>query len=130
MRQSLELGIRLFSRRDLEAVDAVGEKLAIKVLGLATIAQDVSADLALASIESITVLGALHASKDIKNALAELASPNTPTTISNRRYSRVVPVSDTRMFDEPATMSLRRSRASPRQASICASGKPQTRTTA
>lgn len=70
VRQSLDLGIRQFSRADLEAVVAAGEMLAIKVLGLATIAQDVSPDLALASIESITVLGALHASKDVKAALA------------------------------------------------------------
>ena len=71
VRQSLELGIRHFSRADLEAVVAAGEKLAIKVLGLATIAPDVSPDLALASIESINVLGALHASKDVKAVLAD-----------------------------------------------------------
>src|ERR1700737_2147684 len=70
VRQSLELGIRHFSRADLEAVVAGGGQLAIKVLGLATIAEDVSPDLALASIESITVLGALHAGKDVKAALA------------------------------------------------------------
>jgi poly(hydroxyalkanoate) depolymerase family esterase len=57
----------------LEAVKAAGEKLQIKVLGLATIAPDVTPALALATIESITVLGALHASKEIKNALADRA---------------------------------------------------------
>jgi Arc/MetJ-type ribon-helix-helix transcriptional regulator len=71
VRQSLELGIRHFSRADLEAVVAAGEKLAVKVLGLATIAEDVTPGLAVASIASIMVLGALHASKDVKAALAD-----------------------------------------------------------
>ncbi len=48
-----------------------GEKLHIKVLGLTSIAPDVSSELALATIESITVLGALHATKEIKSALAD-----------------------------------------------------------
>src|SRR5436305_5666921 len=71
VRQSLDLGIRHFSRSDLEAVAAAGEKLAIKVLGLATIANDVSAELALSAIASINVLGALHASPNVKTALAD-----------------------------------------------------------
>ena len=50
---------------------AAGEKLHIKVLGLTSIAPDVSPELALATIESITVLGALHATKEIKSALAD-----------------------------------------------------------
>ena len=71
VRHTLELGLRHYTRADLEAVQAAGEKLHIKVLGLATIAPDVTPALALATIESITVLGALHASKDIKSALAD-----------------------------------------------------------
>jgi Arc/MetJ-type ribon-helix-helix transcriptional regulator len=71
VRQTLELGIRHYTRDDLEAVKAVGEKLRIKVLGLATIASDVTPALAKATIESITVLGALHASKAIRDALAD-----------------------------------------------------------
>ena len=46
-------------------------ELHIKVLGLTSIAPDVSSELALATIESITVLGALHATKEIKSALAD-----------------------------------------------------------
>ena len=69
-RQTLELGLRTYSRSDLEAVEAAGEKLTIKVLGLVTFASDVTPSLALATIEQITVLGALHASKDVKSALA------------------------------------------------------------
>ena len=71
VRHTLELGLRHFTRADLEAARAAGEKLHIKVLGLTSIAPDVSPELALATIESITVLGALHASKEIKSALAD-----------------------------------------------------------
>jgi Arc/MetJ-type ribon-helix-helix transcriptional regulator len=71
VRHTLELGLRRFSRDDLEAVKAAGEKLHIKVLGLATIAPDVTPALALATIESLTVMGALHASAELKAALAD-----------------------------------------------------------
>ena len=71
VRHTLELGLRHYTREDLEALKAAGEKLRIKVLGLASIAADVTPALALATIESITVLGALHASNEIKSALAD-----------------------------------------------------------
>jgi Arc/MetJ-type ribon-helix-helix transcriptional regulator len=70
-RQTMELGLRHYTKSDLEALQSTGEKLRIKVLGLVTIASDVPPALALATIESITVLGALHASKEIKTALAD-----------------------------------------------------------
>ncbi|MGI8725480.1 MAG: CopG family transcriptional regulator [Methyloceanibacter sp.] len=70
-RHTLELGLRHYTRDDLEAVKAAGEKLHIKVLGLASIAPDVPVALALGTIDSITVLGALHASKEIKAALVD-----------------------------------------------------------
>lgn len=68
-RKSLVLGIQHYSKQDLLAVQAAGETLQIRVLGLATIAADVTPELALATIESLTVLGALHASPAIKAAL-------------------------------------------------------------
>ena len=70
-RHTLELGLRDYSRADLETIRAAGEKLHIKVVGLARIAADVTPDLALATIGSITVLGALQASAEVKAALAE-----------------------------------------------------------
>lgn len=70
-RKSLVLGLQHYSRADLEAVQAAGQHLQIQVLGLASIAADVSAELALATIESITVLGTLHASAPVRAALAE-----------------------------------------------------------
>jgi Arc/MetJ-type ribon-helix-helix transcriptional regulator len=69
-RKSLVLGMQHYSRQDLEALQAAGERLRIHVLGLASIANDVSVELALATIDSIFVLGALHASAVIKAALA------------------------------------------------------------
>lgn len=69
-RKSLVLGMQHYSRADLEAVQAAGQRLQIQVLGLASIATDVPAELALATIDSITVLGALHASAAVKTALA------------------------------------------------------------
>ncbi|RZI93075.1 MAG: CopG family transcriptional regulator [Variovorax sp.] len=69
-RKTLVLGLQQFSAADLEAVRAAGQKLEIRVLGLATLGHDVTPELALATIESITVLGALHASAPVKAALA------------------------------------------------------------
>jgi Arc/MetJ-type ribon-helix-helix transcriptional regulator len=69
-RRELVLGLQYFSRRDLEAVRAANERLNIQVLGLASIANDVSPELALATIDSILVRGALHASAAVKAALA------------------------------------------------------------
>jgi Arc/MetJ-type ribon-helix-helix transcriptional regulator len=70
-RQTMELGLRQYTKADLETLQTTGEKLRIKVLGLVTISSDVPPSLALATIESITVLGALHASKEVKAALAD-----------------------------------------------------------
>lgn len=70
-RRTLVLGLQEFSRRDLEAVRNSRTKLRIQVLGLVRISDDVSPALARATIESIAVLGALHASAAIKAALAD-----------------------------------------------------------
>jgi Arc/MetJ-type ribon-helix-helix transcriptional regulator len=70
-RKSLDLGLRNYSREDLETVRRAGEMLHINVLGLATIAEDVTPELARATIASVSVLGALHASSAVKAALAD-----------------------------------------------------------
>ena len=69
-RKTLVLGVQHYTRSDLEAVRAAGEKLQINVLGLASIADDVSPELALATIDSIEVLGAFRASLAVRAALA------------------------------------------------------------
>lgn len=71
VRKSLDLGLRRFSREDLEAARRAGEMLHINVLGLASIALDVTPELARATIASLVVLGALHASPAVKDALAD-----------------------------------------------------------
>jgi Arc/MetJ-type ribon-helix-helix transcriptional regulator len=70
-RRSMVLGLQRFTRQDLEKVLASGEQLHIQVLGLATIDDDVPAQLASRAIGSIEVLGALRASPQVKAALAD-----------------------------------------------------------
>ena len=70
-RKTMVLGVEHYTRRDLEAVRAAGEKLQINVLGLASIADDVSPELALATIDSVVVLGAFRASTAVKAALVD-----------------------------------------------------------
>jgi Arc/MetJ-type ribon-helix-helix transcriptional regulator len=69
-RETLVLGLQHYTRRDLEAVRAAGERLQIKVLGLVSIADDVSPELALETIASMEVLGTFRASSAVKAALA------------------------------------------------------------
>ena len=68
-RKTLSLGIHHLTKADLQAAQKAGEKLQVRVLGLASIAPDVTPALALAAIESITVLGTLQASPAVKAAL-------------------------------------------------------------
>ena len=70
-RQALDLGLRRYTRADLEAAQARGETLHVQVLGLCSIDRDVTPELARATIASLTVLGALHASPDVRAALAD-----------------------------------------------------------
>lgn len=70
-RHTMELGLRDYTRADLEALRDAGEVLHVKVVGLARIGSDVTPELALATIGSITVLGALQADPKVKKALAD-----------------------------------------------------------
>ncbi|AHY46636.1 Hypothetical Protein RradSPS_1353 [Rubrobacter radiotolerans] len=69
-RRELVLGLQHYSARDLERVREAGEKLEIKVVGLASLADDIDPELALDTIESITVLGTFRAPRALKDALA------------------------------------------------------------
>ena len=82
VRQTLDLGLRRYTRADLEAVKASGETLSVKVLGLVTIDADVPPSLALETIQSITVLGALHAGKDLNAAVNDVYKPETTQTLA------------------------------------------------
>ena len=68
-RKTLVLGLQNYTRRDLEEVREAGETLEIRVLGLASIDDDVDPELALETIDSLIVLGALRASPAVKAAL-------------------------------------------------------------
>ncbi|HET9564100.1 MAG TPA: hypothetical protein VFP27_06240 [Mycobacterium sp.] len=69
-RRTLTLGTQHYSRHDLEELRAAGRTVELRVLGLATIADDVSPELALATITSVEVLGAFRAPRAVKEALA------------------------------------------------------------
>ena len=73
-RKSVDLGVRHISVSDLSAAKAAGQMLDIRVLGLAVIAADVSAELATETISALNVLGALQASDAVKAALADRIS--------------------------------------------------------
>ncbi|MDO9315776.1 MAG: CopG family transcriptional regulator [Burkholderiaceae bacterium] len=69
-RKMFVFGIQHISRHDLEQLQEARQKLTLRVVGLATIATDVTPELALATIDTLEVLGALHASSAVKQALA------------------------------------------------------------
>jgi Arc/MetJ-type ribon-helix-helix transcriptional regulator len=69
-RRTLTLGSQHYSRRELEELRAAGRMVALRVLGLVTLAADVSPELALATIASVEVLGAFRAPPAVKAALA------------------------------------------------------------
>ncbi|MGO8748810.1 MAG: hypothetical protein ACLQNE_22805 [Thermoguttaceae bacterium] len=69
-RKTLILGLQHYTRQDLETLHAAGQRVQINVLGLASIADDVSPELALATIDAVVVLGAFRASDAVKRALA------------------------------------------------------------
>jgi Arc/MetJ-type ribon-helix-helix transcriptional regulator len=70
LRNTFELGLRDFNRSELEDLQQRGERLSVKIIGLARIAADVSPELAASTIESMTILGALQATDAVKKALA------------------------------------------------------------
>lgn len=74
-RRTLVLGLQHLAAADLEAVKARGETLDVRVLGLLTIAADVTPELARQTLQSIVVLGSLHATPAVKAALAERMTP-------------------------------------------------------
>jgi Arc/MetJ-type ribon-helix-helix transcriptional regulator len=70
-RKTMVLGLESYTRQQLEDLRAAGRQLQIRVLGLATIADDVTPELARETIESVEVLGAFRASSAVKAALRD-----------------------------------------------------------
>ncbi len=71
VRREFVLGICNYDHRDLAFKHADGARLDIKVVGMVRIANDVTPQLALDTIESLQVFGVLHASPEVKKALAD-----------------------------------------------------------
>ncbi|MDQ6732062.1 MAG: CopG family transcriptional regulator [Actinomycetota bacterium] len=69
-RRELTLGSEHYGRRDLEKLRDSGHMVELRVLGLASIADDVSPELALATIAAVEVLGSFRAPRSVKAALA------------------------------------------------------------
>jgi Arc/MetJ-type ribon-helix-helix transcriptional regulator len=69
-RRALTLGSEHLSRQHLEELRDAGQTVELRVLGLATIADDVTPELALATIAAVEVLGAFRAPRAVKAALA------------------------------------------------------------
>jgi Arc/MetJ-type ribon-helix-helix transcriptional regulator len=70
-RRTLALGTVHLDRAQLEALRSAGRTVPLRVLGLGVIADDVTPELALATVESVEVLGAFRASRAVKAALAD-----------------------------------------------------------
>ena len=88
-RRALTLGTQHLSRRDLEELRDAGQTVDLHVLGLATIANDVSPDLALATISSVEVLGAFRAPRDRQGRPRHphhLSCQTAPTDRSTSRH--------------------------------------------
>jgi Arc/MetJ-type ribon-helix-helix transcriptional regulator len=73
-RKSFDVGLHDYSREFLEELQRSGQTVNVRVIGLVRIANDVSAELARATIASISVLGALQASATVKTALSDRLS--------------------------------------------------------
>jgi Arc/MetJ-type ribon-helix-helix transcriptional regulator len=71
VRRSLTVGLKHYGRDDLERIRATGEMLQIDVVGLLRIDRDVTPELALATIQTISVLGSFQASPAVRAALAD-----------------------------------------------------------
>lgn len=70
-RERFVMGLQRYSRSDLERAVAAGTPLEIHVLGLASVDDDVTPELASAAIASVRVLGAFIAPQAVKLALAD-----------------------------------------------------------
>jgi len=69
-RRTLTLGTRHVTRHELEELRDAGRMVDLRVLGLASIDDDVSPELAQATIAVVEVLGAFRAPRAVKAALA------------------------------------------------------------
>lgn len=70
-RKSMVIGTLGYTRKDLEKFQEAGETINVKVIGLFILGDDITPQLALDTIESVTVRGVFKAPEDVKKALAD-----------------------------------------------------------
>lgn len=70
-RKAMTIGAHHFDRRELEDCRAAGRKVAVSVVGLLSIATDVSPELAREVFASVKVRGVFRAEKAVKDALSD-----------------------------------------------------------
>ncbi|MBS0197523.1 MAG: CopG family transcriptional regulator [Planctomycetes bacterium] len=71
VRKSLVIGVLIFDRKQLEAHRSRNQKLAIRAIGLVSLSNDITPDLARDVIESVKVNGILRASHEVRSAIAD-----------------------------------------------------------
>ncbi len=67
--RTITIGVMVFTRKDLLAHRAKGERLRINVIGFCHFAQDISASLAEETVESFQLMGKLTASPEVRTVL-------------------------------------------------------------
>jgi Arc/MetJ-type ribon-helix-helix transcriptional regulator len=70
-RRAMVIGAVIHDKRTMEKLRKEGKRLALRVVGLLVIAEDVTPSLARDVIESVTVHGVFKASGPVKKALAD-----------------------------------------------------------
>ncbi len=70
-RKSMFIGTLSYNRHDLEQIRSQNEMINAKVIGMFILADDVSPQLALDTIQSVTVRGVFKAQEDVKEALED-----------------------------------------------------------
>lgn len=70
-KQSLSMGVLLLDRKDLLKKKEKGEKLSIRILGALILSDDIEPELAVETIENISVKGVFKASEKVKKALGD-----------------------------------------------------------
>jgi Arc/MetJ-type ribon-helix-helix transcriptional regulator len=74
LRRSYSFGVLIYNHKDLEERRERGEKLSIHVVGMLTLANSITPELALETIESISIRGKLIAPKAVREALGDRIS--------------------------------------------------------
>jgi Arc/MetJ-type ribon-helix-helix transcriptional regulator len=70
-RRAMALGVLTYGRSELEEMRTAGERVKISLIGLLVLGQDVTPELALATIERLKIIGVFRAPAAVKDALAE-----------------------------------------------------------